>query len=318
MGARRDLEDLPRPVVTLEGAPPVGPPADVLDAERPPASPCAVAEGVVRRGRAVLGWSPRRDVLRPLVAAATAVLVAGATGALALELRAPSTDPRDVLAATVGAGSFRMDIRSELVRRGSSGASGEQLGVDSRAVFDVDLRDDASRFRLSPGVEGHTSFEVVVIGPDTWTRFVLPEGVPSGVPGLPGADRPWTRTDTGERPGLSPLDTEGGLGELLERATVVEELDDAEVDGDPVAEVVIEIPSDPDEDGRDVLGTSADAVRATMSVDGEGRLRRLVSEHGDDVEGRVRSTLTLSRYGDDLGIAPPPADQVTEDDALSG
>lgn len=294
---------LPRPVVTITGGPVDLHQADVLGVE--PTARRGLPETVV----GVLRWQPRR--LTALTAAASAVLLAGAVSAVALELRPVSTVPADVVAATLAAGSYRVELRADEAEGDAS---------PDRAVLDVDLDEQAFRFEVattSPSGQG-VSFGVVTIGGDTWTRFPSPEALARDELGAePSEEVVWLRSDTDAERSGQLLGTEAGLRDLLADARVVRDLPDGRVGGDDVQRVVVAL-TDPDSDadaGDDtdaLAGTDGtDQVEAQMSVDHEGRLRQLVIEDSDG-GATVRSTLELSRFGDDLGIEPPPADQVRE------
>lgn len=304
-----DDEGLPRPLVTVTGGPVDLQQADVLGEEPGPRR--GLRETVV----GVLRWQPRRDLLVPLTAAASVVLLAGAVSAVALELRPVSTVPADVVAATLAAGSYRVELRADETEGDAS---------PDRAVLDVDLGEEAFRFEVStssPAGQG-ISFGVVTIGGDTWTRFPSPEALARDELGAERSEETvWLRSDTDAEQSGQLLGTEAGLRDLLADARVVRELPDGRVGGDEVRRVVVAL-TDPDsesDDGTDgtddtdaLAGADgSDEVEAQMSVDDEGRLRQLVIE---DSEGgaTVRSTLELSRFGDDLDIQPPPADQVRE------
>lgn len=300
-----DDDGLPRPLVTITGGPVDLRQADVVGVEVGPRR--GLRETVV----AVLRWQPRRDLLVPLTAAASVVLLTGAVSAVTLELRPVSTLPADVVAATVAAGSYRIDLRADAL---------EGDGSPDSAVLDVDLDADAFRFEVStssPSGQG-VSFGVVTIGGDTWTRFPSPEALAREELGaMPSRERSdevvWLRSDTDAGRSGQLLGTAAGLRDLLADARVVRELPDGKVGGDEVRRVVVALTDpDPDEDdgGTDALAES-DEVEAQMSVDDEGRLRQLVIEDSDG-GATVTSTLELSRFGDDLGIAPPPANQVRE------
>lgn len=303
MAARPDQDGLPRPVVTLDGAPPPAPPPDLLLS----GDDGAHGGSLLRRTASLLSWQPARDLTRPLLAAAAATLVAGSAGAVALQLRDPSLDPDDVLAATIEAGRYRVELTSEIVE---PGAEPQPEGFDGvgAATFDVDLDRNASRFTLAPA-DGHVRLEVIVIGDDTWTRF--------GHPGRDGDayaltdDDSWMRSST-EASRVDGLGTDGGLRTLLEAGEVVERLADTEVDGVGVAEVLVDLTPRTTGDDEDALGAEDEEVRARMAVDAEGRLRRLVVEQAEEEIGRTRSTLTVSRFGDDPGIDPPPDEQVSD------
>lgn len=294
---------LPRPVVTITGGPVDLHQADVLGVEPGPRR--RLRETVV----GVLRWQPRR--LTSLTAAASAVLLAGAVGAVALELRPVSTVPADVVAATLAAGSYRVELRADEAEGDAS---------PDRAVLDVDLDEQAFRFEVattSPSGLG-VSFGVVTIGGDTWTRFPSPEALARDELGAePSEEVVWLRSDTDAERSGQLLGTEEGLRDLLADARVVRVLPDGRVGGDDVQRVVVALTApDSDADAGDdtdaLAGTDgSEQVEAQMSVDDEGRLRQLVIEDSDG-GATVRSTLELSRFGDDLGIEPPPADQVRE------
>ncbi|MDP3712884.1 MAG: hypothetical protein Q8R60_10440 [Mycobacteriales bacterium] len=192
-------------------------------------------------------------------------------------------------------------------------------------MLDVDLGEEAFRFEVStssPSGQG-VSFGVVTIGDDTWTRFPSPEALARDELGAePSDEAVWLRSDTDAEQSAQLLGTEAGLRDLLADARVVRELPDGRVGDDEVRRVVVAL-TDPasDSDGdNDSAADDADAlagadetdeVEAQMSVDDEGRLRQLVLVD-DEGRSQVRSTLELSRFGDDLDIEPPPADQVRE------
>ena len=301
VGVVADDESLPRPLVTITGGPVDLHQADVLGVEAGP------RRGLRETAVGVLRWQPRRDLLVPLTAAASVVLLAGAVSAIALELRPVSTVPADVVAATLAAGSYRVELRADETEGDAS---------PDRAVLDVDLGEEAFRFEVattSASGQG-VSFGVVTIGGDTWTRFPSAEALARDELGAePSEEAVWLRSDTDAEQSGQLLGTEAGLRDLLGDARVVRELPDGLVGDDEVRRVVVAL-TDPDSGSGSASSDALaerDEVEAQMSVDDEGRLRQLVIEDTDG-GAAVRSTLELSRFGDDLGIEPPPADQVRE------
>jgi hypothetical protein len=331
----REQDDLPRPVVTVDGSSLPPPPPDLLVAgpDRPPRSGRPSARALVSGVRQVLAWAPRRDVVRPLLAASTALLVAGAASAVALELRDPSTDPADVLAATLDAGSFRIDFAVERLSDGAGLGPGTEVQLDESAACEADVERSATHLEVRAEDGGDVSFEVVRIGRDTWIRHVVPEGArtygdyqPDGLQD----DQPWLHS-TNDELGASFLGPDCGLRRLLEGAQVVDELPRGEVEGDRVSRVAVLL-ADNDDEGADDEGADGEAAedggdsadelapeeqRAQMSVDRRGRLRQVVIEQVSDELGTSRTTMTVSRAGKDLGIQPPPEDQVRDEDAFS-
>ena len=282
--------ELERPQVTITGGPPRDEQPDVLVGDEP------LGPRLLATAGRVLSWEPRRDPRRPLLAAAAAVLVASSASAVALELRPPSLDPADVLAATLDAERYRVELRSEVLE--ARVAQPFDRGGD--AVVDVDLTRDAFRFVLRPLDDGapHGRFEVIGIGGTTWTR----------VGGASGGHGPWQRED-GQDGDFGVVGTAEGLGRLFDGATRVRALPRGEVDGDPVRRLVVALQTPDDRDARDRLSADGEVVEAEMSVDDEGRLRRLVVVDGDD-EVRLRTTVELTRFGVDPRIEPPADEDV--------
>jgi hypothetical protein len=284
--------ELERPQVTITGGPPRDDDADLLASTEP------LGPRVRAAATRALSWEPRRDLRRPLLAAAAAVLVAASASAVALELRPASTDPADVLAATLGAERYRVELRSEVVE--ARVAQPFDRGGD--AVVDVDLARDAFRFVLRPLDAGapHGRFEVIGIGDTTWTRVGDPTGGVS----------PWQRQD-GQDGGFGVVGTAEGLRQLFDGATRVRSLTRGEVRGVDVRRLVVALQPPDDADDRDRLSSGDEVVEAEMSVDDAGRLRRLiVVDDGDEV--RLRTTVELTRFGVDPRIEPPADEDVVE------